>query len=259
MFLVDSHCHLDMLEENGNDLSQLLLRAKEQDVKYLLNVCVSLADFPRVLAIAEQHDFISASLGVHPNEQENVSYETLIDLGKHPKVIAIGETGLDYFRSTGDLTWQRDRFREHIHAAKTLQKPLIVHTREAQDDTMQILKEEHAQDASGVMHCFTENWEVAKKALDLGFYISFSGIVTFKNATTIQEVASKLPLESMLIETDSPYLAPIPHRGKPNEPAYIRHTAEFIAALRGISLAELAEKTTDNFFTLFKKAARPHV
>ncbi len=259
MFLVDSHCHLDMLEANGNDLSQILLRAKEQDVKYLLNVCVSLADFPRVLTIAEKHDFISASLGVHPNEQENVSYETLIDLGKHPKVIAIGETGLDYFRSTGNLTWQRDRFREHIHAAITLQKPLIVHTREAQADTIQILKEEQAQTAGGVMHCFTENWEVAKKALDLGFYISFSGIVTFKNATTIQEVASKLPLESMLIETDSPYLAPIPHRGKPNEPAYVKHTAEFIAALRGISLAELAEKTTDNFFTLFKKAARPHV
>jgi TatD DNase family protein len=257
MFLTDSHCHLDMLED---DIDDVVMRAKESGVQYLLNVCVSLADFPTLLKTAERYPFVSASVGLHPNEQEeSVDLETLVTLAKHPKVVAIGETGLDYFRSTGDVDWQRERFRTHIRAAKETKLPLIVHTRDAKDDTMKILEEEGAETVHGVMHCFTEDWQTAKRALALNFYISFSGIVTFKNASVMQEVAKQVPLDRILIETDAPYLAPNPHRGKPNEPAYVRYTAEFIAQSRGISLEAFAEQTTTNFFTLFQGAVRPHV
>jgi TatD DNase family protein len=262
MFLVDSHCHLDLLDLSADqgDLNHVIARAKEQGVQHLLNVCVSLADFPTLLKTAEAYPFVSASVGLHPNDQdEEVDTDTLIKLAQHKKIVAIGETGLDYFRSTGDLEWQRQRFRAHIRAAKQLNLPLIVHTRDAKDDTISIMQEEQANEIGGVMHCFTEDWSVAKKALALNFYISFSGIVTFKNAAVIQEVAKQVPLDRILIETDAPYLAPNPHRGKPNEPAYVRYTAEYIAALRGISLAEFAEQTTQNFFTLFKGAVRHHV
>ena len=176
----------------------------------------------------------------------------LIEIAQNDRIIAIGETGLDYFRVEGqDMTWQRDRFRTHINAAKEVKKPLIIHTRNAATDTMNILKEEGADQCKGVMHCFAEDWEVAKKALDLGFYISFSGIVTFKSAQNVQEVAQKTPIDRILVETDAPYLAPVPHRGKTNEPALVRHTAQFVADLRGISLEKLAENTTENFFNLF--------
>lgn len=262
MFLVDSHCHLDMLDESPDllELPKILDRAKENDVKYLLNVSVSLATFPTVLKIAESYPFISASVGLHPNEQaEDVNVDILLNHAQSEKVVAIGETGLDYFRSTGDLTWQQERFRAHIEAAKTVKKPLIVHTRAAREDTLRILEEEKANQVGGVMHCFTEDWATAKKALDQDFYISFSGIITFKNATDIQEVAKNVPLDRLLIETDAPYLAPNPHRGKTNEPAYVRHTALFLANLRQISIEDLAEATTHNFFTLFKGAKRPHV
>lgn len=261
MFLVDSHCHLDLLLLNkDDDLDQVIMRAKENGVKHILNVCVNLHDFQTVLKTAEQYPFVSASVGLHPNEEqgEKVDPELLIQLGQHKKVIAIGETGLDYYRSTGDLTWQQDRFRTHIHVAKALQKPLIIHTRQAKDDTIRIMREEKANTVSGVMHCFTENWEMAKEALDLDFYISFSGIVTFKNAKDIQEVAKRIPLERMLIETDAPYLAPNPHRGKPNEPGFVRYTAEFIAGLRNISVEQVAAFTTKNFFELCK-GAKLHV
>lgn len=262
MYLVDSHCHLYMLGEaaDGGDLNQYIENAKRNSVHYFLNVCVSLRDFPKVIAPTEQFDFIKASVGVHPNEQDELySPEKLLELAAHQNVIAIGETGLDYFRSTGDLTWQQDRFRAHIAVAKSVRKPLIIHTREAKADTLRIMREEQADAIGGVMHCFTEDWETAKLALDLGFYISFSGIVTFKNATVIQDVARQIPLDRMLVETDAPYLAPNPMRGKLNEPGYVRYTAEYLAALRGISLETLAAQTTENFFTLFNGAVKPHV
>lgn len=262
MFLVDSHCHLDMLDltPDAGDLNKVIARAQEAGVHHMLNVSVCLKDFPTVLKTAEAYPFVSASIGVHPNNQdESIDLDTLLELGKHKKVIAIGETGLDYYRSTGDLEWQRDRFRIHINAAKKLKKPLIIHTRDAKDDTIRIMQEEEASMVQGVMHCFTEDWSIAKKALDMNFYISFSGIVTFKNATVIQEVARQVPLDRILIETDSPYLAPNPYRGKSNEPSYVRHTAEYIANMRNISMDAFAEQTTENFFTLFTGALRSHV
>jgi TatD DNase family protein len=216
---------------------------------------VELATFPRVLALAEQHDNLYASVGVHPDyelETEPTQAE-LVRLAQHPKVVAIGETGLDYYRLTGDLDWQRERFRVHIRAAKESGKPLIIHTRSAAADTLRIMAEEDAGKIGGVMHCFTENLEVARAAIDLGFHISFSGIVTFKNATVIKEVAASIPLDRVLIETDSPYLAPTPHRGKTNQPAYVKHVAEEIARLRSISLDEVGETTSRNFRSLFLK------
>lgn len=256
MQLVDSHCHLDQLDLTAysGDLNKAIIHAEEQGVKHFLCVCISLKDFPAVLEIAAAYPNISASVGLHPNEEveSEPQAEDIIQLAAHKKVVAIGETGLDYYRSTGDIQWQRERFRQHIRAAKQSNKPLIVHTRQAKADTIAILKEEGASTVGGVMHCFTEDWAMAQEALDLNFYISFSGIVTYKNALEVQEVAKRVPLDRILIETDSPYLAPVPHRGKSNEPAYVRHVADFIAQLRGIKSTELADKTTENFFTLFK-------
>ena len=262
MFLVDSHCHFDLLDLSpaGDNLDAVLTRANAQGIKHFLNVSVSLADFPSVLKTAEAYPCISASVGLHPNEQsEETDTETLIKLAAPEKVVAIGETGLDYFRSTGDLEWQRERFRAHIRAAKQIGKPLIIHTRNAKDDTLKIMREEGADQIGGVMHCFTEDWDTAQKALDMNFHISFSGIVTFKNASHIQDVAKRMPADRMLIETDAPYLAPNPFRGKPNEPAYVRHTAEFIASLRNVELNAFAEQTTQNFFALFKGAVKAYV
>ena len=262
MFLVDSHCHLDLLDltPDDGDLNRVVERAQQNGVQYMLNVCVSLAEFPVILKTAEKYPFVGTSVGLHPNEQnEEVDEPTLIKLAQHEKVVAIGETGLDYFRSTGDLDWQRERFRAHIRAAKKLKKPLIIHTRDAKEDTIRIMQEENAAEAGGVMHCFTEDWSVAQQALDMNFYISFSGIITFKSAVTIQDTARRVPLDRMLIETDSPYLAPVPYRGKPNEPSYVRHTAEYIANMRGVEFAAFAEQTTNNFFNLFSGAVRPHV
>lgn len=262
MLLVDSHCHLNLLDltPDQGDLNKVIARAEAAGVRYLLNVCVSLADFPVLLSTAEAYSSVGVSVGSHPNEQnEIVDAPLLVSLAKHKKVVAIGETGLDYFRTTDQLDLQQERFRAHIRAAKQIKKPLIIHTREAKEDTLKIMQEENAHEVGGVMHCFTEDWEAAQRALDMNFYISFSGVVTFKNATTIQEVAKKVPLERMLIETDSPYLAPIPYRGKPNEPAYVRHTAEYIAGLRNISLDTFAKLTSENFFRLFNGADRPNV
>lgn len=260
--LADSHCHFNLLDLENQDggVHPFVERAQSSGVQYFLNVNVSIQDFPQVLATAEKYPFVTASVGLHPNyDEEQVTIDELIQLANHPKVVAIGETGLDYFRSSGELDWQRTRFCEHIKAAQVVGKPIIVHSRNAKDDTITIMRAEQANKVGGVMHCFTEDWDMAAKALDLGFYISFSGIVTFKNAASIQEVARKAPLDRILIETDCPYLAPTPHRGKPNEPAYLRHTAEFVAALRGISLEEFAEATTNNFFALFKGATRTDV
>lgn len=228
----------------------------ENAVGHALCVSVTLKDFPAVLAVAEAHDNIYASVGVHPDYEDEPFFtaEDLVRLAQHPKVIAIGETGLDYFRLTGDLEWQRERFRTHIRAAIAADRPLIIHTRSAAEDTIHIMQEEGAERIGGVMHCFTESQEVAEQAMALGFYISFSGIVTFKNADALKEVARQIPLDRVLVETDSPYLAPIPFRGKTNQPAYVKHVAEEVARLRGISLDELSEATTRNFFTLFRQA-----
>lgn len=253
MPFVDSHCHINF-PDLAENITDVLARMRENEVERALCVSVNLADFPQVLALAERYPHIYASVGVHPDYEgvEEPSVARLAELARHPKVIAIGETGLDYSRLGGDLDWQRERFRNHIRAARACGKPLIIHTREAAADTLRIMAEEHAEEASGVMHCFTETWEVAEAALAMGFYISFSGIVTFKNAKQIKEVAQRVPLERILIETDAPYLAPAPHRGKLNQPAYVKHVAEEIALLRGISLAEVGQRTTENFARLFK-------
>ena len=250
---VDSHCHINFPELAAR-ADEVIARMQENQVSHALCVSVNLPDWPQVLAMAEQFANVYASVGVHPDHEneDEPDVDRLVGLARHPKVIAIGETGLDYFRLKGDLEWQRARFRTHIRAAKQSGKPLIIHTREAAADTLRIMKEESAGDIGGVMHCFTESWEVAEAAMAMGFYISFSGIVTFKNAVALKEVARKVPLERMLIETDSPYLAPVPYRGKTNEPAYVKHVAEEIARLRDISLDEIGEATTRNFFNLFK-------
>jgi len=253
--LVDSHCHLNF-PELLNNLAAIKQSMHDNDVGYALCISVTLPDFPQVLALAEANPNFFASVGVHP-DYENIDEPTvaeLVALANHDKVIAIGETGLDYFRLTGDLEWQRSRFRTHIQAAIKCGKPLVIHTRNSAEDTLRIMREENAHKVGGVMHCFTENLEVALNAIELGFYISFSGIVTFKNAAVIKEVAMHVPLNRILIETDSPYLAPIPYRGKTNQPSYVKHVAEEIAKLRGISFDQVANATTDNFFRLFKHA-----
>lgn len=256
--LVDSHCHLDCLDPSAwdNGLSGALAQANEQGVEYFLCVSIELEAFSKLQQIAEQHSKVFLSVGVHPNVQgqQDPEVEELVRLGQDENVVAIGETGLDYYRSEGDLQWQRDRLRRHIQAAKELNKPLIIHTRDSTEDTLDILKQEGAETVGGVMHCFVEDWETAKKAMDLNFHISFSGIVTFKSATELMQVARKLPIERMLVETDSPYLAPVPYRGKKNQPAYVRHVAEHIAQLRNVSVEEIAEHTSRNFFQLFDGA-----
>ena len=253
--LVDSHCHLNFPELLAN-LPAIKESMKANEVGHALCISVTLPDFPQVLALAETNANFFASVGVHPDYEniEEPSVACLLALADHDKVVAIGETGLDYFRLTGDLEWQRTRFRTHIQAAIQCGKPLVIHTRNAAADTLRIMREENAQKVGGVMHCFTESLEVALEAIELGFYISFSGIVTFKNAVAIKEVARQVPLSRMLIETDSPYLAPIPYRGKTNQPSYVKHVAEEIAKLRGISFEEVATATTENFFQLFKHA-----
>lgn len=255
MTLVDSHCHLNFQPLHAS-LDTVLANARNNGVGYMLCVSVTLESFPHVRAIAEQHAHIFASVGVHPNEREGrePTVEELTVLARDGRVIALGETGLDYYRSEGDVNWQRERFRNHIQAAQAAHKPLIIHTREAAKDTLHLMREERAQEAGGVMHCFTENWEIAKQALDLGFYISLSGIVTFRNAEVVREVAKQVPDDRLLIETDSPYLAPMPHRGKANEPAFVRYVAECVADLRGVGLDVLADQTTRNFFNLFRAA-----
>jgi TatD DNase family protein len=253
---VDSHCHLDFPELSAR-LDAILAHMRENGVDRALCVSVTLDDFPRVLALAESQPNLYASVGVHPDypDTREPDVDTLVRLAAHPKVIATGETGLDYFRTQGDPAelngWQRERFRVHIRAARVSGKPLIVHTRAASADTIAIMREEGADAVGGVMHCFTETWEVARDALDLGFHISLSGIVTFRSAEALREVARRVPLDRLLIETDSPYLAPVPHRGKMNEPGFVRHVGEFLATLRDLPPERMAEITTDNFYRCF--------
>ncbi len=252
---VDSHCHLDMPDFAGR-IDQILARMQQHDVGHALCVGVTMQRFPKLLQLVESHANLFASVGVHPDTQDEaeVDMATLVELAGHPKVVAIGETGLDFYRLEGDLTWQRERFRTHIRAARQIGKPLIIHTRAAAEETLRIMREESAGEVGGVMHCFTESWEIAQAAIDLGFFISFSGILTFKNAKALKEVALQVPLDRLLIETDAPYLAPTPHRGQLNEPAYVVHVAEEISRLHDLPLDTVAELTTRNFFRLFKQA-----
>ncbi len=254
MKLVDSHCHLPLLASPERSVAKIVATAMEAGVSHILCVCVQLETFAEVRQTALDHRNVFGSVGVHPNTDDGArepSIEELLEFGRDPLIVAIGETGLDYFRSEGELSWQRERFRCHIRAARELKKPLIIHTRDAANDVIAILREEKARDVGGIMHCFVEDWETAVAAIDLGFYISISGIVTFKSAGAVREVAKRLPLDRLLIETDAPWLAPVPKRGRQNEPAFVRYTAEFLANLREITVDELAEGTSNNFFRLF--------
>jgi TatD DNase family protein len=253
---VDSHCHINFPELVA-DIDNVLAAMASNQVSHALCVSVTLEAYPEVRQLAERFPNVLASVGVHPDTEsgEEPDAARLVALAAHPRVVAIGETGLDYYRVQGDLEWQRDRFRQHIRAARETGKPLIIHTREAAEDTLRVMREEKAAEAGGVMHCFTETAAVAQAAMEMNFLISFSGIVTFKNALALKDVARAVPLDRMLIETDSPYLAPVPYRGKTNQPAYVRFVAEEIARLKGVSVEEVARVTTDNFFRVFRAAA----
>ena len=254
--LVDSHCHLDCLDLTPYDgkLALAIHAAREKSVNFILCVCVDLENAKTVLEIAKQHETVWASFGIHPNEkmEKEIEKEMIIEYAQDKKIVAIGETGLDYYRLEGEGDIMQERFRRHIQAARELKKPLIIHTRQAQEDTIKIMKEEKAQEVGGVMHCFTESMSMAQAAMDMGFYISFSGIITFKNAASLREVVAATPLERLLIETDAPYLAPEPYRGKSNEPQYVYYVAEAVAKIKNISFAKVANQTTKNFFSLFK-------
>jgi TatD DNase family protein len=250
---VDSHCHINF-SDFADDTAELVARMAAARVTHAMCISVTYPEWPSVVALAERYENIYATAGVHPDYEdiEEPTVASLLERAAHPKVQAIGETGLDYFRLQGDLSWQRERFRRHIRAARECDKPLVIHTRSASEDTLAIMREERASEVGGVMHCFTETWDVASAAMDLGFHISFSGIVSFKSAKDLREVARKVPLERMLIETDSPYLAPVPYRGKRNEPSYVPHVAAAIAVERGVDVETIGAATSRNFFSLFK-------
>ena len=252
---IDSHCHLDRIDLTpyNNNFDTFVQAARTAQIQHMLCIAIDLESYPDMLQLVGPYQDISLSVGVHPNvtDGREPTVDELLDLAKNEKVIAVGETGLDYFRSEGNLEWQHQRFRNHINVAKTLNKPLIIHTREAGHDSLDVLRQEGADQVGGIIHCFTEDWAYAEKALDLNFYISFSGIVTFKNALAIKEVAQKVPADRFLIETDSPYLAPVPYRGKPNYPTYVRHVAEHIAELRDTTVDAIAELSRNNFYRLF--------
>ena len=259
MILVDSHCHIDFPDLYGQ-LDEVLERANSAGVRYLLCVSVNLLDLENIIEITRRYPHVFATAGVHPNHDQGVvdspTHLELRNAVENCAVIAVGETGLDYYRSDGDLVWQQNRFRRHIGVAREVGKPIIVHTRNARKDTISTMREERASDVGGVMHCFSEDWQTAKAALDMGFYVSISGIVTFKNADTVREVAKNIPSDRLLIETDAPYLAPVPHRGRTNEPGFVADTAQFLANLRGVDLETLAHQTTENFFRLFPLAVK---
>lgn len=260
--LVDSHCHLDRLNlaEFDGDPSRALAAARAAGVGHMLCVGIDLEAFPEMMSLVHRFPFVSGSVGVHPNEREGEepTVERLTTAAaQDPDIVAIGETGLDYFRSRGEVEWQRERFRVHIQAAREARLPLIVHTRDSMDDTLRILDEERACEVGGVMHCFTGNADDAGRALDLGFHISFSGIVTFPSAGEIRDAAACVPVDRLLVETDSPYLAPVPYRGKSNHPAWVTHVADTVAQLRGVSPEQIAEQTTANFCNLFGVTVQP--
>lgn len=250
---VDSHCHLDRLDKSAQELEEVVTFARRRGVEHFLCVCVSVNDFPTMVNKVQAFSDVSVSCGVHPlHQDEACDYTTLLNMASHPQVVAIGETGLDYFYSADAKDVQLSSFIDHIKVANVLGKPLIIHTRDAKHDTLDLLRKYKDPKTEGVLHCFTETWDMAKQAIDLGMYISISGIVTFRTATELQEVVKKIPLDKLLIETDSPWLAPVPYRGKQNQPGYVREVAEFIADLKGVSVDELAKVTTANFYRLFK-------
>jgi TatD DNase family protein len=258
---IDSHCHVNFPDLAGH-YPAIAQRMAQNKVSGALCVSVNLRDWPQMMQMVEAEPTLWGSVGVHPDYEDEIepTVDDLISRSQHQKIVAIGETGLDYYRLAGDLDWQRERFRIHIRAARQTGLPLIIHTRSAREDTIKILQEEQAHTVGGVMHCFTETWEMAQDSMDLGFYISFSGIVTFKNALELQETATKVPLNRLLIETDSPYLAPVPFRGKRNDPSLVVHVAEKIAELRGISVQAVADASTENFYRLFNKIETlPHL
>ena len=250
---IDSHCHINF-PDFSDQLPEVLSLMQQNQVSHALCISVELEKLSEILALAEAHPHIYASVGVHPDHEDctEPSVAQLVQLARHPKVVAIGETGLDYYRLTGDLEWQRERFRTHIRAARECGKPLVIHTRSASEDTLRIMREERAEEVGGVMHCFTETWDVANASIDMGFHISFSGIVSFKTAADLRDVARKVPLDRMLIETDSPYLAPVPYRGRRNEPSYVPHVAAAIAAVRETDAETIGRATGQNFFSLFR-------
>ncbi len=252
MQLIDSHCHINF-DSLSSRLPEVLQNMEHNQVKQALAISVSRETFDEVRTLAETYPHIYATVGIHPDSETAAEFtlDELIAHAQHPKVVGIGETGLDYHWCSGDLSWQHQRFITHIQASKQTNLPLIIHTRKAADDTMRLLAEHGATQA--VMHCFSEDTRIAKMALDLGYYISFSGILTFKNAKGIQAAAQYCPLDRILVETDAPFLAPMPYRGKLNEPAYVRHTAEFLAQLRNTDLETIAAATTENFYRLFQK------
>ncbi|TCI02508.1 YchF/TatD family DNA exonuclease [Corallincola luteus] len=257
--LVDSHCHLDKLklDEFDGDLAKVISAAKAQSVEHMLCVGIRLETFPEMLRQVTGFPEVSVSCGVHPLDQDSIWQQSkLLELASDPAVVAIGETGLDYFYAAESKEKQKLAFAGHLEVANTLKKPVIIHTRDAKEDTLAIMRAGDAEQVGGVLHCFTESWEMAKAALDMGFYISISGIVTFRNASALREVVKQVPLERLLVETDSPYLAPVPHRGRQNQPAYVRDVAEFVADLKGVSFQQLACATTDNFYRLFSQINR---
>lgn len=258
--LIDSHCHLDMLTpvKNGENVDSILAAARDNGVTHFLCVSVNFEDLPNMLQTIEGRANVFASAGVHPSAtpSREPEQQDIEDAAAAKNVVAVGETGLDFFYDTVPREVQEERFRRHVRAAVKLFKPLIVHTRDAREETLRVLREEGAQQCGGVLHCFTETWEMAAAAIELGFYISISGIVTFRNADQLRDVARRVPLDRLLVETDSPYLAPVPMRGKENRPSYVKHVAECVAKERGISLEALASATTENFFRLFSTAVR---
>lgn len=256
--LVDSHCHLDKLDlsAHGGDLNKALQAAYQRHVDHILCIGIDLEHIDDVVTLAEQHESVFASVGVHPlyRESREPQLQDLIRVSGHPRVVAIGETGLDYFYGEGDLQWQKERFVVHIEAARQTRLPLIIHTRGAKEDTLAYLREVGQGEVQGVLHCFTEDLDMAQRAVDMGFLISISGIVTFRNAVELRDVVRALPLDRLLVETDAPWLAPVPHRGRKNEPQFVVEVAAKVAELKGVSLEEVARVTTDNFFSLFSKA-----
>lgn len=255
--LIDSHCHLDRIDLKpfNGDRDRMMQAAAEAGVDHMLCVCIDMNNYAQVKDLAARYEQVSCSVGVHPSAREGhePSEEELVTLAGDPGVVAIGETGLDYHYNEGDLEWQRERFRRHLRAARAAGKPVIIHTRDARADTLDILREEGARDTGGVLHCFTEDWDMARAGLDMGLYVSFSGIVTFRNAQSLRDVARQVPEDRLLVETDAPYLAPVPYRGKTNHPAWVRHVAECVAQVRGVTLERVAEQTTANYSRLFGK------
>jgi len=255
--LIDSHCHLDRIDltDFNNNFSELITRISQAKVERMLCVSISLDEYPAMKALVEPHTHIDISVGVHPcdTQDDTVKLQQLIELGSNPKVVAIGETGLDYYYAKDTREQQIASFKVHMQAAKQLNKPVIIHTRDARQDTLDILKDYDVASCGGVLHCFTESWEMAEQALQMGMYISFSGIVTFRNAKALREVARQVPDDRFLIETDSPYLAPVPYRGKQNHPGLVEHVAQCMAEVRGTTLENIAELSKHNYLRLFER------